>query len=279
MSIQAIAWVLESSTTKGADRLVLLSLANHANDQGECYPSASTIAREANLNEVHVRRTLKALVDAGCIARTINAAPDERIRKDRRPNLYAILDGCAQKCPPWMERVTEPRADGWHNDAPTGGTSTRERVRAEVLPNRHIEPSVEPSLKPNRGDVEAIFDAWTSSTGKQRCTLDPKRRRLITTALASYPAGDLLDAVNGWKWSPYHCGQNDRGTVYNDIGLLLRDAKYIEQFRDWERGIGRPNGNGVRPAGRSGSSYDAIDRAAAMVENHLSTPTPKALNP
>lgn len=35
----------------------------------------------------------------------------------------------------------------------------------------------------------------------------------------------------------------------------------------------------ARKAGRSGSSYDAIDRAAAMVENHLSTPTPKALNP
>jgi hypothetical protein len=50
-----------------------------------------------------------------------------------------------------------------------------------------------------------------------------------------YPLADLLDAVCGWKRSPHHRGENDRGKPYNDLELLLRDSKHIEEFRDLER--------------------------------------------
>ncbi len=65
--------------------------------------------------------------------------------------------------------------------------------------------------------------------------MDPRRRRLITAALAAYPLDDVVDAVRGWRNSPHHAGDNDRGTVYNDLGLILRDAAHIEMFRDLAR--------------------------------------------
>ena len=89
------------------------------------------------------------------------------------------------------------------------------------------------------GDVAAVFDAWIESTGRtDRTRLDAKRRRAITQALKAYPVADVIDAVRGWQHSPHHAGQNDTRTVYNDIGLLLRDAAHIEKFRDLERGHG-----------------------------------------
>jgi hypothetical protein len=58
--------------------------------------------------------------------------------------------------------------------------------------------------------------------------------------LKNYPVGDLVDAVKGWRHSPHHRGENDRGTVYNDIELLLKNARNIEKFRDLQRRASRP---------------------------------------
>ena len=82
---------------------------------------------------------------------------------------------------------------------------------------------------------------------------DAKRQRIIRRALKTHPVADLLDAVQGWQHSPHHRGENDSGTVYNDLGLLLRDAEHIEKFRDLERGIGRP-----RPALRAVSRREQV---------------------
>jgi hypothetical protein len=86
-----MAWVFAESPTTGTDRLVLLSIANHANETGYAWPSVATIAREANASERAVQRSLANLKDAGYITVLRNAAPDERIPKDRRPNLYRVL--------------------------------------------------------------------------------------------------------------------------------------------------------------------------------------------
>ena len=50
MSIQAVAWVLDSSESEASARLVLLSIANHCDKFGaDAFPSMRTIASEARL--------------------------------------------------------------------------------------------------------------------------------------------------------------------------------------------------------------------------------------
>ena len=95
-------------------------------------------------------------------------------------------------------------------------------------------------------DVHTVFEAWIESTGRtSRTVLDAKRRRLIEQRLADFPVADLLDAVRGWRHSPHHRGENEQRTVYNDLGLLLRDAANVERFRDLERDSGVTNGTGT----------------------------------
>lgn len=95
---------------------------------------------------------------------------------------------------------------------------------------------VAPDGNPSTDLVQTVFDEWVRAAGKTgRTQLDPKRRRLIQKALGMYPLDDVLAAVRGWKRSKWHRGENPNGTVYNDLGLLLRDAEHIEAFRDIER--------------------------------------------
>lgn len=84
--------------------------------------------------------------------------------------------------------------------------------------------------------VRQVFEAWKASAEKTgRTVLDAERSRRITAALKDYPLEDVLDAVTGWKHSSFHRGENPEGKVHNDLGLLLRDAKHIERFRDFAR--------------------------------------------
>lgn len=128
MSIQAMAAVLEDvgSEVQGLDRLVLLSLANHANDVGECWPSVATICREVAAHDKSVRRALGRLAKGGWIERFTNAAPDLRIPGNKRPNLYRLgrwsrrvehLD------PPSPIQGGTSRSPGWGIPSPQGGTS------------------------------------------------------------------------------------------------------------------------------------------------------------
>lgn len=69
MSVKVSAWVWEHANDKvrhrGTAKLLLLALADHANDSGVCWPSAATLAGKIGETERHTRRLLKELADAG----------------------------------------------------------------------------------------------------------------------------------------------------------------------------------------------------------------------
>ena len=92
-------------------------------------------------------------------------------------------------------------------------------------------PTVANVSRETSGEGEAtarIFRHWCETYGHPRAQLDAKRRKLIRAALANYTEADLCFAISGYRNSPHHMGANDRATVYDDIGLLLRDAAHID---------------------------------------------------
>lgn len=139
MSIQLVGWVLEHErTTTGADRLVLIALANYADERGECYPSIGRIQRDAGIkSETTVHACIGRLIDAGLLERRVKAAPDERIRLDRRPNLYRLVRTPATVDNP-VDTVDDPPGIGesvihrppndWSSDPPKIGGETVSRT-------------------------------------------------------------------------------------------------------------------------------------------------------
>ena len=61
MSFEAIRWILENSKTKGAQRLILVVIAEHADKNGLAWPSIETIARLANCSKRFVKETIAKL--------------------------------------------------------------------------------------------------------------------------------------------------------------------------------------------------------------------------
>lgn len=145
-----MAWVMEQeSTTTGTDRLVLLSLANHANDHYECWPGIETIMREAGIvRRQTVKTSLGRLEARGLLRRDINACPDVRIPRDRRPNLYVLAVQTGAR---------EPLARG-HASRSDGGTLPVGTGARFPCPKPSVEPSVEPSAA--RTAAPAAFVEW-----------------------------------------------------------------------------------------------------------------------
>ena len=65
MSIRVMSRVWERSRQSGGALLVLLAMADFADDQGLAFPSIGTLARKARLSERQVQRVLAELAAAG----------------------------------------------------------------------------------------------------------------------------------------------------------------------------------------------------------------------
>lgn len=84
-------------------------------------------------------------------------------------------------------------------------------------------------------DVSAVFNRWVElcrPRHRVRPVLSPERERKIRQALDLYGLEVCLAAVEGITSSDWHMGRNPSGKEYNDITLILRDAKHIEMFAE-----------------------------------------------
>lgn len=80
-------------------------------------------------------------------------------------------------------------------------------------------------------EIEQIFERWKATMGHPRARLDPKRAKAIRGMLmVGYSAEDLELAIFGCSISPFHQGQNDRSTRFDDIALICRDAEHVDKF-------------------------------------------------
>jgi len=110
--------------------------------------------------------------------------------------------------------------------------------------------------------IELVFGVWNHYCGGSvRAVLSDKRRKLIGAALDLYDLQTVLDAVVGWRFSPHHSGNNDRGKKYNSIELMLRNSDCIERFATYTRDAGFT----------TPTSLDGLDKS----EGKLGSPSPE----
>lgn len=143
MSLQVTTAVWEGAhSLKGTPLLVLLALADHAHDDGWCWPSAPTIARMVRCEERQVRRIFEALESAGWVV-------IER-RQGRSHRMRVVVD------PGHSGARAKPKVSGvprtFRASAPDISSST---------PDTHMsdEPSVEPSLLNRQGTITPRSDS------------------------------------------------------------------------------------------------------------------------
>lgn len=87
MSIEALNWALNYKLEEPAQKAVLIGIANHANPNGEAWPSIDRLALYSGFAESTVRRAIKALVASGLL--TVN-------EREGRSHVYRLIQfkGC-----------------------------------------------------------------------------------------------------------------------------------------------------------------------------------------
>ncbi len=225
MSIKLMTAVWEDPTIENAtERLLLLALADHANDDGVCWPTIDQLAKRACISPGQTTRLIAKLV------------ADGRIKADRR-------GGRGRASTYWLT-VQNPRTDAGVSDEETRAStqktrastrerraSTRERrastqkTRASTLPQPPItsnQPSEEPPIGvgglgegvfPEGGEGETapaeqdpgaatvapeILAAWDES----RWPLTEPLSKFLVNAARTYSAGEVLAAVEIMHASP-----------------------------------------------------------------------------
>jgi hypothetical protein len=138
-----MAWAF-TTERPSTERFVLVALAEHADDDGVCWPGVERLAERTGFNRATVQRALARLEVDGLVSRQERCVPGGR----QTSNLYVLsLDwrppvperpGGGPRCaaPPGFSECTESGGGGPHSAAPEGRTA------------RPLEPSYEPSKEP-----------------------------------------------------------------------------------------------------------------------------------
>jgi hypothetical protein len=230
---ETLAWARRVRTGSPGKKAVLMVLAEHADEANSCFPSQKLIADATEQSERTVRSQLADLEKGGFL------------RRERRD------DAGGRKTDRYFLVVTppaNPAGDPTGNESdPTGNSEQAHRqtvAGTEELPEEHPENHQTP-LPPD--DVQTVFDTWVTATGRNPkvTKLTAERRKHITARLREYPLDDVLDAIRGLAASPFHMGQNDQRTAYNDVEHALRNGSKLERFRDQYR-QGPTRGTGPR---------------------------------
>ncbi len=158
------------------------------------------------------------------------------------PTLFALVEApaaCAhwsRKCDVTGEQAPAPSGLDAGSAPPANGPATHVAPAAPkpaaANPKQPGLLPVDPPLALPAGPVGEVFAHWQTVMGKDRAKLDPKRRRCIEAAIKSHGLETCLAAIDGCKATPFNMGQNERHTRYDDLTLILRDAKHIEDFAD-----------------------------------------------
>lgn len=113
------------------------------------------------------------------------------------------------------------------------------------------------ALRARREQVAAVFEHWRQTMNHPRAVLDDKRRKVIEARLKDgYTADDLCQAVTGCSLSPFHMGQNEQGTRYDGLDLILRDGAKVDKFLAIHRNPPRPLGKQGQIEARNQAAVD-----------------------
>lgn len=211
MSIRVQSAVWERSQAKGSALLLLLAIADFADDDGHAYPSLATLAEKTRLSERNVRYVLREVEALGELSTSVGDGK-------HGCNLYRILP---------------PAKIAPGNPAPEGGQSSAEGG-ATHCPRSVIDPSVDPSTLPQRARAPKKPPIRE---------MTPEEMHALIADFPDFDVGaELLNCRNIKTWATTYV--SEYGALRNRLRLKRKD---ITERRN-QHGNGNRPSNGTSPA-------------------------------
>jgi hypothetical protein len=214
MSIKVMSRCWDTPCGSHTKKLVLLALADNANDGGECFPSMETIARKCDLSEQAVRNWIKEMEDDNWLS-------VDRSHKLKRSNIYTIRPPT-----PLTPNAVDPQPRLPRPPTPLTPTPNA------VDPNRQGTVK-EPSLSSASQEAEAIWQAYPRKAGKK------PGLKAIARCLKETPFQELIRATH--KFCALWEGESDK-TFCPHAATWFNQERFKEDPSEWTR----PHSNGER---------------------------------
>ena len=243
--------IFESVSLGPTERLIMLALADHADDDGRCYPSVARIAQRTGLSERAVQTNVRSLIAAGYINITIGGGKGNS-------NLYFISANPAADAPQTPQEMhpaadaprtictPNPAADAPNPaaDAPEPSITTKEPSEEKVT--RFPAPDLKPCLD--------HFNAVAARVGWPQVQMFNADRRTALSQRISDTGGqaEWCEAIDRAARSPLLTGNNDRGWKA-DFDWLAKPKNFTKLMegnydpRNSNPSFGTSTGRGNRP--------------------------------
>lgn len=213
MSVHAIEWAWRQQVANPTQKLVLMALADHANGDGQCWPSMDRVAQLAGCSDRTARRHIDDLCDGGLVAK------DERYRRrDGTLGTWTlVLQMDATSGHTWPQAtdgqrppVTEPAATHGHHQRP--------QVTAH-------EPSVEPSGEPSPAHAPASEQQHDSQPAKKT-----RKRDELFEAIAETCELDWSQMTKGERGKANKAAKELREVGATPDGVRARAAEFRRRW-------------------------------------------------
>ena len=204
MSVRVMGRVWAQSKTKDGKLLVMLALADFANDEGESWPSMPVLADKARLSERQARKVLDKLEQAGEI---------RRIRSNggrNRRNHYVILlsENPEIKTLKKEQGLNNPVLHDQKTLSPVTGALNRHRTVNKER-GRKTPISTHDRFSPH--EFLELYAACAPSLPQPRQVTNGRMKK-IGQRLKTHPSRDFWrDVFSKANQTPFLKGENDRG--------------------------------------------------------------------
>jgi hypothetical protein len=134
MSFSAMAWASKQKVKSASQKLVLLMLANYADDQDKCWPSKQTLADMCCLSKSGICKTISQLEDSGLLQVEKRDGTSSLIRLNT--DVHQVDRGCL----PSRQGVSTTRTGGVHPvDTNLSMNQSEEPITETISPDSEFE--------------------------------------------------------------------------------------------------------------------------------------------
>jgi DNA-binding transcriptional ArsR family regulator len=225
LSAKATAWAWEQDP-KGTRKLVLLVLADHADDNHDAWPAHSTISARVGVSRSNVQDHLRELEKAALIKKS----PRARSNGSQTSNLYEL-----QVEPPPASEQQESGATAAETGHPPPCGQGTILPGEQGTPNLQQEPTEEPPLQPPGSDgdpIAAVHAHYVRVMEPRSDVLGEDDRRIIRDALKVATVEECKRAISGCRSSSFHMGDNQKRKKYNTLSQILRGKRGRQTTRE-----------------------------------------------
>lgn len=181
MCIRAINWALNVQVGDNNAKLVLVSLADNADDETlQCWPSSNYVARRAEISRASVYRAYKYLKDNGFLTYQKRRHASG---SGRSPLITLLVD---DKLCVLNMTDSHPETPPSHPETPPSHSYETPRLTGETIK--------EPSLEPSKNLTEKSFGIWIEAGSEQWRAWDAHYRKTRGVG----PPGTTHEGTYGW---------------------------------------------------------------------------------